>query len=454
MDAKNYLKANSNFPRREKNIDVLEAAMKCWSAKEEFRKQRIRNKAYTFGRQWGDIILVDGVRMTEEEYIWREGNVPLKNNLIRRLVRNVVGVFRQQLAEDMESWEKSDLERARLNNMQELYARTMEEFLISGMAIHRKWAGSRFGTSTVWTDMVSPDAFFFDPRARDPRGSDVSLLGQIHELTKSEFCKAFATSEADYHRCLRDARDGKIKVTEIWRREYRQRRLCHDRDRARIIKADDTLWRSNRQLHALPSKWMAEEVWRFYYMLPDGSVIRQGDSPLAGGAHPFVFKAYPFLDGEIHSFVADIIDQQRYTNRLITLHDWIMRASAKGALLFPEDALPSGVNIDDVAAQWSRFNGVIVFTPKPGQPLPQQVSSNATNIGITDLLSIQLKMMEDVSGVNGALQGKIDSATMSGNLYSQQTRNSLTSLCDILDSFTSFISAALAKERLMAAGSV
>ena len=45
-----------------------------------------------------------------------------------------------------------------------------------------------------------------------------------------------------------------------------------------------------------------------------------------------MFKAYPFIDGEIHSFVADVIDQQRYTNRLITLNDWVIRASAKGVL--------------------------------------------------------------------------------------------------------------------------
>ena len=165
-----------------------------------------------------------------------------------------------------------------------------------------------------------------------------------------------------------------------------------------------------------------------------------------------MFKGYPFLDGEIHSFVADIIDQQRYTNRLISLYDWVMRASAKGVLLFPEEALPRGGDIEEVADQWSRFNGVIAYRPKPGQPLPQQVNGNVSNVGIGDLLAIQLKMMEDVSGVNGALQGKIESLGMSGKLYSQQTENSLTSLRDILDTFDSFISDSLSKERQMAEG--
>lgn len=433
-------------------IAALETAMHCWNAGATFRKERSRNKAYTFGDQWKDSINVDGHTMTEEEYILREGNIPLKNNLIRRLVRNVVGVFRNRLAERMGKWNADDMARATQNNMEELYARTMEEFLISGMAVHRKWKGSRQGHEGIWTDVVSPGAFFFDPDARDPRGADISVVGQVHELPLPAFCKAFALHETDFRAFQRLYRGGRVKVIELWRREIRQRRLCHDRDNARILKVDEDLWRESPRLRAMPSRWMADDVWRFYYITAEGMLLRHGDSPFPKGGHPYVFKGYPFLDGEIHSFVADIIDQQRYTNRLISLYDWMMRASAKGVLLFPEEALPRGGDIEEVADQWSRFNGVIAYRPKPGQPLPQQVNGNVSNVGIGDLLAIQLKMMEDVSGVNGALQGKIESLGMSGKLYSQQTENSLTSLRDILDTFDSFISDSLTKERQMAEG--
>lgn len=94
---------------------------------------------------------------------------------------------------------------------------------------------------------------------------------------------------------------------------------------------------------------------------------------------------------------------------------------------------------------------MIFYSPKPGDPLPQQISSNATNIGITELLQIQLKMMEDVSGVNGALQGKLDARSVSGTLYESQTRNAMTALRDLLDSFDSFVDAALGR-RLTVAG--
>ena len=101
--------------------------------------------------------------------------------------------------------------------------------------------------------------------------------------------------------------------------------------------------------------------------------IEGGGNALRAWKHPYVFKAYPFIDGEIHSFVADVIDQQRYTNRLITLYDWIMRASAKGVLMMPEDCLPDGVSIDDIAESWTEFNGVIVYKPSKSGKVPEQV---------------------------------------------------------------------------------
>ena len=89
---------------------------------------------------------------------------------------------------------------------------------------------------------------------------------------------------------------------------------------------------------------------------------------------------------------------------------------------------------------------MILFRPKAGLPLPQQVSSNCSNIGITELLDIQLKMMEDISGVSGALQGKLESNTMSGTLYNQQTQNSMIALADLLGSFSCFIADATAMD--------
>ena len=48
-------------------------------------------------------------------------------------------------------------------------------------------------------------------------------------------------------------------------------------------------------------------------------------------------------------------------------------------------------------------------------------------------------MFEDISGVNSALQGKLESSSVSGTLFSQQTHNALTSLRDLLESFREFV---------------
>lgn len=185
-------------------------------------------------------------------------------------------------------------------------------------------------------------------------------------------------------------------------------------------------------------KWFMDSYWYYYFLSPFGDILKEGETPYAHKSHPYVFKAYPFIDGEIHSFVADVIDQQRYVNRLITLYDWIMRASAKGVLLFPEDCLPKGMDISDIADEWARFNGVIAIK-KGAKNLPQQVANNATQIGITELLNLQLKLSEDITGVNGSLQGKPGYSGMSASLYNQQTQNATTSLLDLLDSFSTFV---------------
>ena len=92
-------------------------------------------------------------------------------------------------------------------------------------------------------------------------------------------------------------------------------------------------------------------------------------------------------------------------------------------LLIPDDAKPKDMSWSDIADEWSRFNGIVRFKPSKSGQIPQQIANNCTNIGIGDLLSMQLKFFEDISGVNGALQGKPGVSGTSGSLYAQQTQN-------------------------------
>ncbi len=485
-----------------KALDVLLEAQRYWQAMSRFREKRERYKRYNYGDQWGDMITVDGKRMSEEQYIISQGNIPLSNNLIRRLVNQVIGVYRsqskeptciardrdeQQLGETMTTVLQCNMQ---MNRMNDLLARSMEEFLISGLVVHRKDYGWRNEKQDCWTDYVNPSNVFIDNNMRDFRGWDLSCIGEIHDISLDALLTTFGHSPEECHRLkeiYRIAGDKQMvhtslamlfgednswrgssfyypgspnlcRVIEVWKKETKGRIRCHDylngdvykievEDYASLVEAENqgrleqglSSGLTEEEIPLIKTKWFLDSYWYYYFLSPFGDILSEGETPYEHKSHPYVFKAYPFIDGEIRPFVSNVIDQQRYVNRLITLHDWIMRSSAKGVLLFPTDCLPEGVSLDQIADNWARFNSVIAISAKPGVALPQQISSNSTNIGIGELLNLQMKLFEDVSGIHGALQGKPGHAHMSASLYSQQVQNATTSLIDILDTFSSFV---------------
>ncbi len=490
----------SKITQNRRAFDLLMEAQYYWNQMEDFRRDRERNKRYTYGNQWDDTICVDGKTMSEEEYITSQGNVPLKNNLIRRLVRAVLGVYRSQAKEptcisrDRQEQKLGEVMSTvlqcnmQLNRMNEINARSMEEFLISGFIVHRKSFGWRNGKEDCWTDYVQPNNFFIDNNMRDFRGWDIGVVGEVHDISFGQLLEQFAKTPSEVSRLreiyryaenreyitsnaerfgysrlqnydfLFTSEQGRCRVIEVWRKEQKPRYRCHDYQNGSIFKVNEEDYLTEvkavneerltmakevgmpeEEVPLIKAEWFMDDYWYYYYLSPFGDILDEGESPYEHKSHPYVFKAYPFIDGEIHSFVSDVIDQQRYTNRLITMYDWIMRASAKGVLLMPEDCLPDGVSMEDIADNWARFNGIIMYKPSKSGNIPQQVANNSTNIGISDLLSMQLKFFEEISGVTGALQGKQGYSGQSAALYNQQTQNATTSLLDLLDSFSGFI---------------
>lgn len=481
-------------------FDVLEEAQSYWSNMSQFRKDRERAKRYVYGDQWGDMITVDGKRMTEEKYILEQGNIPLKNNLMRRMISSVIGVYKpsekepvcvardrdeQELGETMSGVLQYNMQ---LNRLGDVYSRCLEEFLISGFVVVRKWFGWRNDKLDEWTDYVSPNNFFIDSNTKDFRGWDCSLVGEIHDISFETLCEQYATCADDCERFRQlyhythDKRSyavylnqfgyevnsnydffvttdsSRCRVIEIWRKESKARYRCHDYNTGEVYKIDVEDYKTlvedvnNRRLAMaynqgisedevplIEAEWFIDNYWYYYYLTPFGDILKEGETPYAHKSHPYIFKAFPFIDGEIHSFASDVIDQQRYVNRLITMHDWITRSTAKGVLMFPEECLPDNMDINDIADEWTRVNGVILIKTRNSTSLPQQIAVNSTNIGINELLNIQLKMFEDVSGVNGALQGKSGWSGMSASLYAQQAQNATTTLVDLQNVFSSFI---------------
>ena len=455
--------ANGNLPSGE---TMLATAHKAWLAAANLRQRRTRNKRFTYGSQLDDPVMADdGSITTEGEALRQAGKQPLTNNLIRQLVKSVVGRFRRDIAQSDRAWPSAEAKRLhQVNMLDELDARLLEEFLISGCCIQKIEPQRILNTVDLRVSNVSVNRFFSNAFS-DPRAFDCTLIGEIHDMTIAEIIMRLCGADRSRAHWIRNIysaenaaqrvndissrigiaaddnlsffypRNGKCRIYEIWTLETREVLRCHDRSTARIFfLPTDTCQKS---LRGIDVNWDIMQLWHCRWITPMGDVVAEYDSPFAHAEQPYIVKFYPLTDGEVHSFVEDVIDQQKYVNRLISLVDNIMNSSAKGVLLYPADALPPGFSWQDIARLWHRPNAVIPFDSTL-QRMPQQVVNNGSDVGAYQLLSLEMKLFDEISGVSGALQGREVSASTGSALYERQTENAIIALADIFDTFRSF----------------
>lgn len=445
--------------------EVLEAAHRAWMKMADVRSRRERYKNFTYGRQWSDTMLdEDGRCISEEELASRNGRTPLTNNLIRQLVKCVIGRYREQRRKSATPLGRGMAKVYGVNQLNELDCRTLEEFLISGCAIQRVVSERRPMGNGVWVDNVSPRRFFVN-RICDIRGWDTELIGMLHDMSLAEVLMRFGRGDGrrieSLKRIYRDrqqseqsdsfysAASGRCRVIEVWTLESRELIECHDPEKGSmsVMRTDgaEALNRENatREAEGRESlKWrtVVDTCWHCRYISPGGELLHERQSDLASGEHPFVVKLYPLTDGEIHSFVEDIIDQQKYVNRLITLIDHVMSTSAKGALLFPYRQKLENMTWEEVGQQWASCDGIIPYDPRIGEPVPQQIASRNCDIGAYDLLELEMKLFRDVSGVSEVLSGHGTSGAKGSTMYESQVQNATVALADLLETYGGFIS--------------
>jgi hypothetical protein len=230
---------------------------------------------------------------------------------------------------------------------------------------------------------------------------------------------------------VHDYYDGSYKVLDISLKELEQMNQQRIQEfEAMGVPAEDVpLMEGERRF---------DQYWYVKHLTPYGHTLHEGETPYEHKEHPYDLYMYPFIGGEVWGLVEDIIDQQRYVNRTITLMDFITSASAKGLLLVHEDSIPEGMNIGDFADEWSRVGGVIKFKGKPGVPMPQQVSNNAVPTGLQDMLATQLKLTYDIMGIHQAIQGQQAMSGTPASLYAQEAENASINVRDFFDSFNKF----------------
>ena len=449
----------------EQHSRVLRAAYQAWMNAAGLRQARLRNKRFTYGDQWGDLVKdSQGRTMTEGEHLASQGCESITNNLIRQLVKTIVGRFRNQYIKYDDETPLAQVSQA--NELDELDSRALEEFLISGCCIQRIDTCHEPGEHEhVRVDNVNVNKLFVNTLG-DTRAWDCELIGQLHDLNIAQLLRRIARGNqrkaAWVRRLYTDmadnritdftsrlgadsqlgsdfwhASDGKCRAIEVWTLESREVIVCHNRHEGKLTVEPARAWQRMKNKPEISTQWDIATVWHCRWFTPMGDLLDEYDSPWEHGSHPFIIKLYPLTDGEVHAVIEDIIDTQKHVNRMISLLDQVMRSSAKGVLLFPETALPDGWTWEDAKRCWSSANGLLPYNPRYGEAKPEQISANNSNIGAYQMIELQMKLFEEISGVSGALQGRnptVDSA----NAYQLQSENANIALSDVFDTFEAF----------------
>lgn len=495
------------FPITKDSLDILEMVDTTWSAGASFRRQTERSSRYYKGDQWKDKVVIrhrDGTTetLTEEEYIERQGKPALKQNLIRPLVRNIIGQLRLNpykstvFARSADGQKAADMMTAALegvhtmNNKNERDARLFETYLVSGAAIYT--TGYKFDDERKmpypYYKAVDPSRYFQTIAASDVCGEDVDFCGDFFDTSlldiKSMYAKTRAqerqieeiygnsprrdvvsniqhvTSNAENVSPRISLGTGDCRVIRVCRKEGHWDLAVHDYSDAswetynltvnpdikssinaeisRRKKIADEIGvdyedGSNRLLIEYEEKYVTS--WVYYHLSPWGHILWTQDSPYEHNSHSYVAKYYPLFEGQAYGMVFDLIDQQKAINRNYIMHDFITSAAAKGVLLVPEEAIPDDMDLEDIADEWSKYNGVIKYRAKDGVKQPEQIVARNFNVGQFDMINLQMKLMNDIGGVHDAMQGKSLGAGTPSSLYQQAVSNSQTNILDYMESF-------------------
>jgi len=390
--------------------------------------------------------------------------------------------------------------------MHDLLKTAFEDFCIGGVAVSRETYEERNGRTDAWTDIINPNYAFWES-GTDVRMGDLQLVGVLHDVAPGQlyrrFCneqygwtidqinEVFDINKTDNHRFFRStglqqneqddldsisfdkpSNNAKCRLIEVWTKESKTRYQCYDpiaengdeveyrvevKDIWHIDEINRERIRQCQEVGMPEEEWpliqyekIEDEYWYYTFMAPDGTVIAEGENPYETKDHPFTIRLYPYVNSEVHPFLGNIIDQQRYINRLIIMHDMAARSAAKGLTIFPIESIPDDMNKEDIADEMTEYDGLLFFQTNKMNPnlRPEIITSGAVQIGTQELLQMELNLARDITNVSGALQGKTPSAGTSAARYAQETMNATTSLESLMQDFTTF-SEQIARKKCM-----
>jgi hypothetical protein len=413
---------------------LLSRARESWGSLEPFRRKRRLCKRYAYGNAGTP----DNCN---------------PNNLIRQLVKSVVGRYRYLTqGETLRLNPDASLERD---------ARGLEEFLISGSVFQRISDGAFRN--------VSANRILFE-RFKESDGADLQFIGMLHDMSRAELLRAFSLGDvargvellrsyagtaADLvsSPCGEESVDfdtpdavETCRVIEVWQRVSTPILRCHDAEKGEYGEAlysenaYDSLVRLNEQRKRDKKELItilldSRECWEEVWLTPRGEVLRRCRHDDA--IPPFALKLYPLIDGEVHSLVEDVLGQQQLVNRMVALLDEILSHSAKGVLLFPADQLPEGFTWRDMRRIWSDPGGIVPYKRTSRNVSPQQVNTSGWSSGAADMLKLQLQLFDEVAGVSSSVRGNT-SAAIGADALRRETENCTIGMLDILAAYAAF----------------
>lgn len=482
------------------NIELLEECRRWWESMRDLRTRTRRNRKYYRGDQWSDEMQdpTTGRWITEETHLMNQGKVPLKQNRIRNLVANLIGQFRSNptkavviargreeasLGEMLTNTLQCALE---LNEVKELDARELEVFLMSGVACQKIgydfWKERNLEDLTV--ENTNINRLFLNTDVSDIRLKDLRLIGEIIDTTVDNIVSAFAKNTAQEQRIRElyanmtareffsdygfDARrtdhldfyiprdTNKARIFEVWQLKSEWRTYVHDptdgsytitKASLKEIAAENDMRLemglqngiNKLEVPLLEAEAKLEQFWYVKYLTPSGHCLYERESPYKHEEHPYSLVLFPLLDGEVWGFVEDMIDQQRYVNRMVIMLDFIIGASAKGVLMVPADCVPDDMTPEEFADEYRRFNGVIFYKPRADGQVPKQIAAASVPAGIMEMLNLQMTLLERNSGINESIQGQRAPSGTPAALYAQEAQNATLNVVDQLQTFQSMI---------------
>ena len=436
----------------------------------------------------------------EREYISRQGKTAIQNNLIQQIDRNIHGQALSNptqpvvisRSEDDTSYSEmltNTLQYGfKLNKYNTLKTAALESLASAGYCIAKVGYGiwSTKNRSDVKVDFVNINRFFFNQDAESPTLDDVVRVGEIHDYSWAEMRYNFFTGRESDMKVLREqysmpiadpsyetdtaennlrhldfyvsSHNNKYRVFEIWTRETRLVEWVHDKAKGEEIfdevnghayyEAINEARRAQMvafgfdeetiESQLIEHETKVEYYWKAQWLTPQGICIKTMETPYAHQSHPYIVGCMPRVDGIVVPLYSNLRDIQRTINRHLTLVDYALAHSAKGSLLVPSSMLQHNT-LQEIVRQYSRTDGVLVYDDtKAVVNKPSQLVTSPIPAGTFEFINTEIRQLQEVSGLSGALSGQSARSGTPSSLYAQQAQNSMLNFVLLFECFREF----------------